>query len=254
MLDSKQIEKVIFFDIESTSQYPTFKSLPERLQKLFAKRFKKEFDEIAIPQSSTGCQHLGYDINKAEDIYSNKAPLFAEWGRVLCISMGLLSKVGDEYQMKIVTYSDDDEKVLLEKFLKGTSKITDTTNPEYHWCGHNANNFDIPFITKRIILNKLLLPKMFDSFHLKPWERTFIIDTKVFWQMGVYDHNVSLDMLCEIFGVASSKSDMDGSEVKDVFWVDKDLSRIVRYCELDILSLAKCYLKIKNIHNLVVRV
>jgi predicted PolB exonuclease-like 3'-5' exonuclease len=243
MLDSKPIEKIVFFDIETSSQSPTFKELPIRMQGLFKKRFKKEFDDIDLNAPADTVETM------QEYVYSTKAPLFAEFGRILCISMGLLSKVGEEYQMKIVTYADDNEKTLLEKFLKGTEKITGSVMPEYHWCAHNANIFDVPFITKRIILNRLVIPKMFDCAHLKPWEKGFIIDTKEVWKFGVFDNNASLDLLCAIMEVPSSKDDIDGSQVKDMYWVEKDLKRICMYCEKDCVALATVYLRMKGLYN-----
>lgn len=243
MLDSKPVEKIVFFDIETTSQSPTFKDLSEKMQGLFKKRFKKEFDDIDLNAPSDAVE------SAQEYVYSTKAPLYAEFGRILCISMGLLTKVGEEYQMKIVTYADDNEKVLLEKFLAGTAKITGTFTPDYHWCAHNANIFDVPFITKRIILNRLTIPKLFDCAHLKPWEKNFIIDTKETWKFGVYDNNASLDLLCAIMDVPSSKDDIDGSQVKDMYWIEKDLKRICMYCEKDCVALATVYLRMKGIYN-----
>lgn len=244
MLDTKPVDKIVFFDIETTSQYPTFAAMPERFQKLFKKRFKKDFSDVDMNAPSDTVA-LAY-----EEIYNTKAPLFSEWGRILCISMGMLVKLpdGPDYEMKKVTYYDDDEKVLLQKFLKGTEKMTDSTTPLYHWCAHNAKVFDVPFITKRIIINKLPLPRMFDFAHLKPWELNYIIDTKEVWCFGVKDNATSLDTLTALFDIPSSKDDIDGSEVKNIYWIEKDLPRIVIYCEKDIVALARIYLQMKGIY------
>lgn len=239
MLNSKPIEKVLFLDIETTSQYESYKTSPEPMQKLFASRYKKEFEE------------LGKTYKDIEDIYNQKAPLSAEFGKIICISLGIIT---DKTAYKFVTasYSDADEKKLLETFIAKTKAIntcTDVSKAEFHICSHNGKIFDFPFIAKRLIINGIQLPAMFDFSEAKPWDLKYFIDTKEAWKFGVYDGNASLDLLAYTFGVESSKDVMSGEKVKDTFYKEKDIKKITTYCEKDVVALATVYLRMKGIQN-----
>ena len=49
-----------------------------------------------------------------------------------------------------------------------------------------------------------------------------------------------------LLGIPSPKEDMDGSMVKDVFYKENDLDRIVTYCELDVVTTAQVFLRLRN--------
>ena len=298
MLDQKPLNRILFLDIETTSQKENFSELSDRQQHLFLKRFKKEFEsqvsalftiryneemskkvleEATIVQvdksGSVTTKKSGKKKNKAltddevleriklevaTELYSVKAPIFPEFGRILCISVGAMWKNEGEnfYNIKINTFSDEDEKTLLQDFInheklgtildKLAGKYDKNQNDFWALCAFNGRVFDFPFIAKRIVINGLKHPAMFDYAHLKPWEQTHILDPKEAWSYNVFDSTASLDLLCEVFNVSSSKDDIDGSEVKDIFWVEKDLQRIVKYCEKDVLALAQVCLKMKS--------
>ena len=246
MLSSRQIDKIVFLDIETTSQYPTLKDSPEKYQKLFLRRFKTDVEKINDRlKADSSLEHS----KLIEELYNIKAPLHPEFGRILCISCGMLTPNAEgleEYTAKIVSYGDEDESLLLKKFEKHLNKIL--TAPQlYGLCGHNALSFDFPFIAKRMLFNGVTVPKALD-FEEKVWNLTHLICTKQAFAMGVYDSAVSLDTLAYNFGIESSKDaeSMDGSDVKDVFWLEKDLARITRYCEADVLALMQIFLKMKG--------
>jgi DNA polymerase III epsilon subunit-like protein len=248
MLDAKLVTELVFCDIETTSQYPTFKAMPEKLQEIFKRRHKKDFAEM-----SKITDQEAYDF-AVEEFYSQKTPLQPEWARLLCISIGTLAlsdpeNKSSDYIMKITSFADADERVMLQKFIASTASITKGPNWAWHWVAHNGSSFDYPFIAKRIILNQLPLPKLWDFGEKKPWDLGHLIDTKNVWKYGVYDNSVSLDHLAYLFGLPSSKDDMDGSQVKDEFWIKGNLRGITHYCEKDILVLAQIYLKIKGMYN-----
>lgn len=233
MLNSKPLDKIIFLDIETTSQVQTFSELEPKLQTIFKKSFKKSFTEPTDP----------------ELIYNEKAPLYAEWGKIICISIGTIDISNkDEYIFKKQSFYGEDEHDLLTKFTTRLNTVlSDTTSQSsFHFCAHNGKQFDFPFISKRLLINKLQLPKVLDFSELKPWDLKYFIDSKEIWKFGVYDNNISLELLSHIFGVSSSKGDMDGSMVKDVYYVNKDIKKIVSYCESDIFSLASIFLKMKG--------
>lgn len=271
MLDTKPIDKVIFLDIETTSQYPTFESMPDKMKALFEKRFKKDIEDNKILQRRGAADGLGDKLAPPdmEAIYDSKAPLYPEWGKILCISIGTIKRslpnvaekdlegtmiVSDNETLEFVPYTfsgDDDERILLS-FAKRTLSVTGSVDPKFALCAHAGMMFDFPFIAKRYILNMMQLPKAWNYSASKPWELPHLIDTNLTWKHGMsFDAGASLDLLAASFGIESSKTDIDGSQVKDVYWKEKNLPRIVTYCEMDIYVLAQVYLRMKGLkHNL----
>ena len=65
-------------------------------------------------------------------------------------------------------------------------------------------------------------------------------------KFGDYKHYTSLNLLTQIFGIPTPKDDIDGSQVADVYYKEKNLERIVTYCEKDVLAVAQLFLKYKN--------
>jgi len=47
-------------------------------------------------------------------------------------------------------------------------------------------------------------------------------------------------------GIPSPKDDIDGSEVARVYYVEKNIDRIVTYCEKDVVTIAQVVLRFKN--------
>jgi predicted PolB exonuclease-like 3'-5' exonuclease len=294
MLDSKALNKIIFLDLETVPQAKSFFDLTPKMQELFQWRFKKEYAELGLGRkehyiqeassfaaqvmhnNSTGKATLAPidvdkiatenmqadDMAKMESLYQNKASLFAEFGKIVCCSIGWFEipdsdlatlKPDQELQFKTMSFYGDDEKQLLLKFQHKTGKIINAPfNHSHHFAAHNGKVFDFPFLGKRFILNGLPLPKMFDIGDKKPWDLTYFIDTKEVWQFSVRDNAVSLDLLCECFGIPSSKDDIKGSEVRKVYYEDNDLPRIVKYCTKDVVALATVYIRMKSMPNKVV--
>ena len=292
MLDLKPLNRILFLDIETTSQKENFSDLSEHQQEIFLKRFKKDVEarltialsakvvrhEVPVDEATAVAPTKTTAKKKKEviipvlsieeiientkkeilaQLYNEKAPIFPEFGRILCISVGALWQNKDEnfFNLKISTFSNEDEKVLLEEFINheklgpifnALAGKYDKNQDTWALCAFNGKVFDFPYIAKRLIINGFQLPAMFDYAHLKPWEQLHIIDPKEAWSFSVFDAAVSLDCLADIFNIPSSKDDIDGSEVKDVFWKEKNLSRIVTYCEKDIKALAEVYLRMKS--------
>lgn len=250
MLNQKPIEKIIFIDIETTSQKCCFSELSDEEKVLFMERFKKDLemdiDEIKKKSKSKDKKFL----EKMENMYNLKAPLFPEFGKIICISIGIMWEKENEWFIKTTSFASEDEKQLLEELVAHERLSKIWANVPGKWekdiiCAHNGFIFDYPFIAKRLIINGMIPPPMFDFAHLKPWEINFLMDTKKEWSFGVMDGAVSLKLLCHLFNVPTSKDDIDGSEVKRVFWEEKDLPRIVKYCEKDVVAMAGVYLGMK---------
>jgi len=298
MLDLKPLNRILFIDIETTSQKENFSDLTEHQQEIFLKRFKKDFQpafnlkytEFLNQKSLNNSEVLsseetiedgkkkkttkkkkveelsiediikGIKLEVATELYNIKAPIFPEFGRILCISVGVLWKNQDEkfYNIKINTFSNEDEKTLLTDFVKHEKlgPIFDKLPGKYDknqdtWalCAFNGKIFDFPYIAKRLIINSLQLPAMFDYAHLKPWEQLHILDPKETWTFGVWDAAVSLDCLSDVFDVPTPKDGISGADVKDVFYKKKNLKEIAEYCEKDVVALARIYLKMKSMQD-----
>jgi hypothetical protein len=66
------------------------------------------------------------------------------------------------------------------------------------------------------------------------------------WKFGDYKHFTSLKLLTKILGIPSSKGDIDGSQVAYVYYVEKDIDRIVTYCEKDTIAVAQLFLRFRR--------
>ena len=175
-----------------------------------------------------------------------RAGIYAEFGKIVCISVGFVYRLPDK-QLAFRTKScfGDDEKELLAKFSEALKRFAMQRNTMI-LCAHNGKEFDFPYIARRMLVNGLALPAAFDIAGKKPWEVPFI-DTMELWRFGDYKNYTSLKLLTHIFGIPSPKDDIDGSQVAGVYWKDKDLPRIVRYCEKDVLAIAQLLLRYKGL-------
>ena len=45
-----------------------------------------------------------------------------------------------------------------------------------------------------------------------------------------------------VLGIPTPKDDIDGADVAHVYWTEKNLARIVAYCEKDVITTARIYL------------
>ena len=133
------------------------------------------------------------------------------------------------------------------RILKDFSSLLDThfNQAQHILCGHNAKEFDIPFIARRMIINQITIPNKLNLFGKKPWEIPHL-DTLELWKFGDYKHFTSLKLLTKILGIPSSKGDIDGSQVAHVFYVEKDIDRIVIYCEKDVIAVAQIFLRLRR--------
>ncbi|NJB81308.1 3'-5' exonuclease [Wenyingzhuangia aestuarii] len=221
---SAKIEKenILFLDIETVPLYATFNEVPEIEKELYAhKTAYKRGDAIST-----------------EEFYNN-AGIWAEFGKIVCISVGYFVNK----QLRITSFASDNEKQLLLDFknlLEGYFN-----KPSHILCGHNAKEFDFPFIARRMVILGVALPNQLNLVGKKPWEIPHL-DTLEMWKFGDYKHYTSLKLLTYILGIPSPKGDIDGSRVGEVYYKEKDLPRIVRYCEQDVLALARVYLKFTN--------
>lgn len=225
MLANQNIENILFLDIETVPEYPNYSDVPDRFQKLWDKKSRS-----FTPEGET-----------SSDVY-NRAGIYAEFGKIVCISVGLIRRTTDGLTLRIKSFANDDEVVLLQEF-------TELLNQHYNnlkvhrLCGHNGKEFDFPFIARRMLIKGMALPELLNIGGLKPWENPHL-DTMTYWKFGEFKNFTSLDLLAALFDVPTPKDDIDGSQVYGVYYEENDLDRIVEYCQKDVVTLVQVYLKL----------
>lgn len=228
MLDKLKLENVLFLDIETVPLISKYNELSEIEKELWDK--KSAYLQDREEKSSA-------------EVYE-KAGIFAEFGKIICISVGFIVEKDLSYKLRIKSFADDDEKVILASFIDLLNKYF---NREDHLlCAHNGKEFDFPYIARRILINGLKLPKLLDIAGKKPWEINHL-DTMELWKFGDYKHFTSLNLLTKIFNIPTPKDDIDGSDVARVYWEENDLPRIVNYCQKDVVALTNLLLRYKGL-------
>jgi 3'-5' exonuclease len=225
MLTNINPADIIFIDIETVPVLPSFLDLEPAMQILWEKKstsFRKE------DQSPS-------------DVYQ-RAGIYAEFGKIICISAGML-KDKNPYGFRLKSFFGEDEKSLLTEFSAMITKFS--RNREALLCAHNGKEFDYPYLARRMIINGLDIPGILNNSGKKPWEIK-LLDTMELWKFGDYKNYTSLELLSTILGFPSPKDDIDGSMVADIFWQDHDIKRIVKYCEKDVLAVARILLRFMN--------
>jgi uncharacterized protein YprB with RNaseH-like and TPR domain len=220
------INDILFLDIETVPQEENWSLLSKSTQELFEKK----------------TQYQRKDEYTAAQFYE-RAGIWAEFGKIICISVGYFVDIKEVKQFRITSFFGDDEhqlltdfKVLLDKHFAKKANIL---------CAHNGKEFDFPFIARRMIVHQIELPNKLNLFGKKPWEIPHL-DTLELWKFGDYKHYTSLKLLTSILGVPSPKDDIDGSEVAGVYYKEKNIDRIVTYCEKDTIAVAQILLRFNN--------
>ena len=226
MLEKLNIQHILFLDIETVPQHENWNNLSTEMQELY--------------EAKTNYQRK--DTITAEEFY-HKAGIWAEFGKIICISVGYFVERQKQLQLRITSFASDNEKQLLLDF----KSLLDTHfNLKKHLlCAHNGKEFDFPFIARRMIVHQISLPEKLNLFGKKPWEIPHL-DTMDLWKFGDYKHFTSLKLLTYILGVPSPKQDIDGSEVANVYYIEKNLPRIIEYCERDTIAVAQLLLRFLN--------
>ena len=177
----------------------------------------------------------------AEEFY-DRAGIWAEFGKIVCISVGYFSFRHQQRTFRVTSFTGE-EKNLLEDFSRLVNEHF--SRPNKLFCAHNGKEFDFPYISRRMIINGIEIPQKLQLFGKKPWEIPHL-DTMEMWKFGDYKHYTSLKLLAHILGIPSPKDDIDGSEVRNVFYNEGDIDRIATYCEKDTITVAQILLRFRN--------
>jgi len=227
MLKDLKIENLLFLDIETVPEVYKFDQIDEKTKELFESktRFMRK-------------EETTYDM-----IYDQRAGIYAEFGKIVCISVGFVTNSGTGKQIRMKSYYHEDEETLLLQFKKLLDEHY--TDPNKALCGHNAKEFDFPYICRRMLIHGITLPYALDIAGKKPWEIKHI-DTMELWKFGDFKAYTSLALLCHVFKIPTPKDDISGADVARVYFEENDLERIKVYCEKDVVALIQLLLKMQG--------
>jgi 3'-5' exonuclease len=217
MLENIKINNVLFLDVETAPIIYRYKDLDPKIKPLWDSKFR--FQQAETPES----------------LYK-KAGIYAEFAKIICISVGFFN----DGTFRIKSFAGDNEKELLENFAALLNKHFN--RKDHLLCAHNGKEFDFPFLCRRMLINNVKLPKTLNISGKKPWERNHL-DTMELWKFGDYKSFTSLNLLASVFNITTPKDDMDGSDVARVYWEEKNLKRIITYCQKDVLTVAQLLLR-----------
>lgn len=225
MIEKINLNNILFLDIETVPEEENFNSLDTEMQSLWDLK----------------TQYQRKDDFTAEEFY-DRAGIWAEFGKIICISVGYFTIKGDIRNFRVTSFFGEENKILRDF----NNLLSNHFNQPFHLlCGHNAKEFDIPFLARRMIINQIAIPDKLNLFGKKPWEIPHL-DTLELWKFGDYKHFTSLKLLTKILRIPSPKDDIDGSQVAHVYYVEKDIDRIVTYCEKDTIAVAQIFLRLRR--------
>lgn len=224
MLETIDLQQVLVLDIETVSQKATYAELPAHFQQLWAHKVRNTLKEGET----------------ATDVYPS-AGLHAEFGKIICLSMGIFHHRGGQTGFRIKSFAHADEREL----LIGFSDLLRSQPANLILCAHNGRSFDFPFICRRMLINGIPIPAQLDISGKKPWE-TNHLDTLELWRFGDFRSYISLNLLAAVLGIPTPKDDISGEDVYRVYHEENNLGRIRVYCEKDVITTAQILRRLRG--------
>jgi len=225
MLESTDLQQVLILDIETVPQFACYDELPSHFKELWELK----------------TQYARKENETAEEYYP-RAGIWAEFGKIVCISVGIFTKQNEQLCLRVKSFAGDNECEILSDFIALLSKQPANLS----LCAHNGKEFDFPYLCRRTLISGLCIPSQLRLSGKKPWEVSHI-DTMDLWKFGDYKSFTSLSLLAAVFDIPTPKDDINGSDVYRVYWHEKDLERIKTYCQKDVITTAQLLLKFKGL-------
>ena len=225
MIKRIKLEHILFLDIETVPQFADYDSLDNPTKLLWEAKTKYQRKENFTPKE-----------------FYDRAGIWAEFGKIICISVGYFKQKEDPRNFRVTSFYGEEADI-----LKDFKNLLETHfNKSNHLlCAHNGKEFDFPYIARRMVILGIDLPEKLNLFGKKPWEVPHL-DTLELWKFGDYKTFTSLNLMAHVLGIPSPKNDISGEQVRDVFYKEKDIDRIVAYCEKDTVTVAQIILKLRN--------
>ena len=225
---SIQLHNILFLDIETVPQHDGHENMPDEWKTLW------ELKASYLIRNK--------EIETSRSIYS-RAGIYAEFGKIICISCGVIQGTGQEKKLILKSFCGHDEKLLLHQFSETLNKWCSDGNK--FLCAHNGKEFDFPYLCRRLVVNHLPIPEILKLQGRKPWDVPHL-DTLELWKFGDYKSYTSLNLLAHTLSISTSKDDIDGSKVHEVYWKEKNLDRIATYCQKDVVTVAQIFLRMND--------
>ncbi|MBK9381231.1 MAG: 3'-5' exonuclease [Chitinophagaceae bacterium] len=222
------VASILFLDIETVPQYSSYNEQPEEWKTLWGLK----------------AQYLirNKEEETVETIYP-RAGIYAEFGKIVCISCGFIQGAGTDKKIILKSFAGDEEKKLLYEFSEMLKKWS--ADGSKFLCAHNGKEFDFPYLCRRMVINQIAIPSILNMSGKKPWEVNHL-DTMELWKFGDFKNYTSLNLLAHSLGIQTPKDDIDGSMVWEVYWKEKNLPRIVTYCQKDVVTVAQIFLRMNG--------
>ncbi|MEO5995270.1 MAG: 3'-5' exonuclease [Chitinophagaceae bacterium] len=221
------LNNILFLDIETVPQYASYELVPADAKPYW----NKKADQMRRDK----------ELDTPDSMYP-RAGIYAEFGKIVCISCGIISGTGEDKKLILKSFCCEDEKVILLDFCELLKKWS---GQDKVLCAHNGKEFDFPYLSRRMVINQIQVPGMLQLSGKKPWDIPHV-DTLELWKFGDYKNYTTLNLLAFTFGIPTPKDDIDGSMVWKVYWDDQDLKRIVTYCQKDVITVAQVYLRMQG--------
>lgn len=226
MLEKVRLERILFLDIETVPQEYAYEKLDDKTRELFEAKTRFQAER---------------DNKPYEEVYADRAGILAEFGKIVCISVGFVNDTPTGKQIRMKSFYHDDEETLLKNF----KDLLENSDKFQILCGHNAKEFDFPYICRRMLIHGIRLPDVLDIAGKKPWEISHL-DTMELWKFGDFKAYTSLALLCHVFNIPTPKDDISGADVARVYYEENDLERIKIYCEKDVVALIQLFLRMRG--------
>lgn len=233
------VENILFLDIETVACYPFLGEMDPHWQFLWHKkciqlrRFNHEFSQCSDAE-----------------LYTGRAGIYAEFAKLVCITVGSISHTGRKaHRFSLRSFYSSDEAELLESFMTFMDELMSRKRFDC-FCGHNIREFDVPFVSRRFLVNGVKLPTWMNFRNKRPWQIKNLVDTMDLWRFGDYKNYISLELMASVLGIATSKQTMAATDVHACYYGKEDgLDLIVAYCEGDVICTAQVYLRLMSIDH-----
>lgn len=183
------LSSFLFFDLVTARSTPEYNNLPTVVQQLLVGKINTQEHKLF------------------QDAYAEQAVFYPELARIIAINIGMLvSNEQGGYTPTIHTISDKHfiESAIINGFFTMVERIkekrSNSGKGDLHLAGFNIKRFDVPFLSKRSLINEIAIPQWFQVQGKKPWEIPFF-DVMEAWDFGGRNDMTSLAMMAFAFGV-----------------------------------------------------
>ena len=228
MPHTRPLENILFVAIQTVPQTARLGELSPRMQQAWKQK---------------AVQLDGEGKSTPEALYAAQAGLYAEFGKIVNITVGYFHRTEPEglLELRVKSISNaDDEKTVLEEFIRLLNERFEQNS--LRLCAHNGKEFDFPFLCRRMLVHCVPIPPVLSFAGKKPWEVPHL-DTMEMWMFGNRKYPVALETLAALFDIPANESQLQGSEVKNVFYEEHDLQQIISRGQQDVITTAQVFMR-----------